>query len=517
MFVQAILRAAQLRGDEAATICDGRTRSWSESADRTARLAAALVGLGARAGDRIAILGLNSDYYLEAMHATWWLGAITVPMNTRWAIAEHLYSARDAGFSIIFVDEANKVCAAELARTEPAFGPFIYMGEGAPPANMIAMEALIAEAAPLPPAPQPNEAVTGIYYTGGTTGHPKGVMHSALSLWAGATCIAMEMQGPRHHRYLHAAPMFHLGDLAQAYATTAKAGCHIFVPGFTADGVAKAIREHRVEVTLLVPTMIGMLLDHPAFDPADLASLEVLLFGGSPISDTVLGRMRAALPRTRLIQGFGQTETMATGSMLPDDGAALDVADPRRQSAGRAAYGIQLGIFDDRGQPVATGATGEIWIRGASAMLGYWNKPEESAAALTDGWVHTGDAGYLDAGGYLFVCDRVKDMVISGGENVFSAEVENAIASHPDVAQVAVIGVPDARWGERVHAVIVPMPEREPDLSAIQDHCRALIAGYKIPRSVELRREPLPLSAVGKVLKTKLREPHWQGHERRVS
>ena len=517
MFVQAILRAAQLRGDEAATICDGRTRSWSESADRTARLAAALVGLGARAGDRIAILGLNSDYYLEAMHATWWLGAITVPMNTRWAIAEHLYSARDAGFSIIFVDEANKVCAAELARTEPALGPFIYMGEGAPPANMIAMEALIAEAAPLPPAPQPNEAVTGIYYTGGTTGHPKGVMHSALSLWAGATCIAMEMQGPRHHRYLHAAPMFHLGDLAQAYATTAKAGCHIFVPGFTADGVAKAIREHRVEVTLLVPTMIGMLLDHPSFDPADLASLEVLLFGGSPISDTVLGRMRTALPRTRLIQGFGQTETMATGSMLPDDGAALDVADPRRQSAGRAAYGIQLGIFDDRGQPVAAGATGEIWIRGASAMLGYWNKPEESAAALTDGWVHTGDAGYLDAGGYLFVCDRVKDMVISGGENVFSAEVENAIASHPDVAQVAVIGVPDARWGERVHAVIVPVPEREPDLSAIQDHCRALIAGYKIPRSVELRREPLPLSAVGKVLKTKLREPHWQGHERRVS
>src|SRR3546814_548274 len=297
------------------------------------------------------------------------------------------------------------------------------MGEGGAPAGMLSMEALIAEAGPLPPAPRPNEAVAGIYYTGGTTGHPKGVMHSSLSLWAGATTIAMEMQGPRHHRYLHAAPMFHLGDLAQAYATTAKAGCHVFVPGFTADCVARAIRDHKVEVTLLVPTMIGMLLDSPGFGPADFGSLEVLLFGGSPISDTVLGRMRSALPGVRLIQGFGQTETMATGSMLPDDGKSLAVADPRRQSAGRAAYGIQLGIFDEAGQPVPDGTTGEIWIRGASAMLGYWNKPEESAAALTDGWVHSGDAGYLDEGGYLFVCDRVKDMVISGGENVFSAEV----------------------------------------------------------------------------------------------
>ncbi|HEX2814580.1 MAG TPA: AMP-binding protein [Sphingopyxis sp.] len=517
MFVQAILRAAQIRADEPATICENRVRRWRESADRTARLAAALSALGARDGDRIAILGVNSDHYLEAMHATWWLGGVTVPMNTRWAIAEHLYSARDAGFSIVFVDEANRACADELAHAEPALGPFIYMGEGGAPAGMLSMEALIAEAGPLPPAPRPNEAVTGIYYTGGTTGHPKGVMHSSLSLWAGATTIAMEMQGPRHHRYLHAAPMFHLGDLAQAYATTAKAGCHVFVPGFTADGVARAIRDHKVEVTLLVPTMIGMLLDSPGFDPADFGSLEVLLFGGSPISDTVLGRMRSALPGVRLIQGFGQTETMATGSMLPDDGKSLAVADPRRQSAGRAAYGIQLGIFDEAGQPVPDGTTGEIWIRGASAMLGYWNKPEESAAALTDGWVHSGDAGYLDEGGYLFVCDRVKDMVISGGENVFSAEVENAIASHPDVAQVAVIGVPDERWGERVHAIIVPASGTAPGLDDIQQHCRALIAGYKIPRSVELRGDPLPLSAVGKVLKTKLREPHWQGRARRVS
>lgn len=516
MFVQAIERAAQIRGDEAATICDGRTRTWRESRDRTARLATALKALGAAAGDRIAILGVNSDFYLEAMHATWWLGAVTVPMNTRWAVAEHLYSATDAGFRIVLVDAANQAVAAQLQAAAPALGPFIFMGEGEPPAGMESMERLIAAHMPAPAAPAPNDALAGIYYTGGTTGHPKGVMHSALSLWAGATCIAMETRAPRHQRYLHAAPMFHLGDLAQAYATTAKAGCHVFVPGFTVDGVSNAIREHKVETTLLVPTMIGMLLDSPSFRSEDFESLEVLCFGGSPISDAVLGRLRAGLPRTRLIQGFGQTETMATGSMLHDDGRSLEEQDPRRRSAGRAAYGIQLGIYDADGAPVAPGVTGEIWVRGASAMMGYWNKPEETEAALTDGWVHTGDAGYLDEGGYLFVCDRVKDMVISGGENVFSAEVENAIASHPEVAQVAVIGVPDARWGERVHAVIVPRGGATVALEDIQQHCRASIAGYKIPRSIEMRSDPLPLSGVGKVLKTKLREPHWAGHSRRV-
>lgn len=517
MFVQAILRAAQTRGAAVATICGERRRTWAQSAERTARLASALRSLGCRTGDRIGILGLNSDRYLEAMHATWWIGAVTVPMNTRWAVAEHVYSADDAGFHVVFVDDANLECARKIQSQRPSLGPFIHMGDGPTPEGLLAFETLIAAHEPVPAAPAPNEALTGIFYTGGTTGLPKGVMHSALSLWAGATCLAVEMRAPDHQRYLHAAPMFHLGDLAQAFATTQKAGTHVFVPGFSTDGVTAAIREHAVDITLLVPTMIGMLLDSPTFDPADFRSLQVLSFGGSPTTDAVLGRMRAAFPQSRLIQGFGQTETMAVGALLLDDGGPLDVDDRKRRSVGRAAYGVQLGIYDDAGAPLPVGEVGEIWIRTPSAMLGYWNKPDQTAETLTDGWVHTGDAGYLDEAGFLYVCDRVKDMVISGGENVYSAEVENALASHPAVAQVAVIGVPDERWGERVHAVVVPKAGAAPDLESLQSHCRPLIAGYKIPRSFELRETPLPLSAVGKVLKTALREPHWRGRARNVN
>lgn len=516
MFVQAVMRAAQIRRDAPATIDGTRIRTWGESADRTARLAGALVSLGCKRGDRVGILSLNSDRYLEAIHATWWCGAVVVPMNTRWALAEHVYSLDDAGFRILFVDDAHAQIATQLKAERGNLNSIVYLGDTAP-AGMVAMETLIDGTPAMAPAPGGNAELAGIFYTGGTTGMPKGVMHSALSLWAGATCLALEMTTPDYQRYLHAAPMFHLGDLVQAFATTAKAGTHVFLPRFSPAGVIEAVRAHRVDITLLVPTMIGMLLDTPALDPKGFESLKVLTFGGSPISDAVLERMRAAFPQARLVQGFGQTETVATGSVLLYEDAGLLADERRRRSVGRAPYGIELGIFDQEGHPQAIGEVGEIWVRGPSAMLGYWNKPEQTAGTLTDGWVHTGDAGYLDERGYLYVCDRVKDMVISGGENVFSAEVEAAIASCDVVAQVAVIGVPDERWGERVHAVIVPQANAQIDLETIQSHCRTRIAGYKVPRSMEIRQSPLPLSAVGKVLKAELRAPHWRGRSRNVN
>jgi long-chain acyl-CoA synthetase len=517
MFVQAIRRAAQLRADQVATICGARRRTWSESVERTARLAAGLQALGVKPGERVGVLAHNSDIYLEAIHAVWWCGAVIVPMNTRWALGEHLYSVDDAGIGLLLTDDVHLELAGQIQAARPAISAVIHFGERPTPDGLGDLEALVGGSAPAAPVYVRIEDLAGIFYTGGTTGHPKGVMHSSLSLWAGATNLALDTRWPPHPRYLHAAPMFHLGDLQQAFGVTAQAGTHVFVPGFTPDGVAAAVRDHAVETTLLVPTMIGMLLDSPGFDPSDFASLQLLTFGGSPISDAVLGRMRAAFPNARLVQGFGQTETAACGAVLHDDGAPLDASEPRRRSAGRALYGCELGVFDERGERQAPGVTGEIWVHTPSAMLGYWNKPDQTAASLTDGWVHTGDAGYLDEDGYLYVCDRVKDMIISGGENVFSAEVENAVASHPSVAQVAVIGVPDERWGERVHAVVVCRAGMSVAIEDLQAHCRPLIAGYKLPRSLELRSQPLPLSAVGKVLKATLRAPHWSGRVRNVS
>jgi acyl-CoA synthetase (AMP-forming)/AMP-acid ligase II len=468
-------------------------------------------------GERIGVLSLNSDRYLETIHAVWWCGAVIVPMNIRWALSEHLYSIDDAGIRLFLVDDTYLGLATQIRAQRPGIRSIIHMGDSPTPDGYLRFEKLIDLAAPVEPSSTRIDELAGVFYTGGTTGRPKGVMHSSLSLWAGATNLAFDVRVPLPHpRYLHAAPMFHLGDLQQALAITSLAGTHVFVPGFTPEGVAEAVREHRVETTLLVPTMISMLLDSPGFKSSDFASLQLMVFGGSPISDALLARMPCAFPNTRLVQGFGQTETASCGAILHGI-VALDPSHPRRRSAGRALYGCELGIFDEYGVRQPPGVTGEIWVHTASAMLGYWNKPEQTAAALTDGWVHTGDAGYVDEDGYVYICDRVKDMIISGGENIFSAEVEKAIVSHPSVSQVAVIGIPDARWGESVHAVIVCRPGMQVTLEEVQGHCRPLIAGYKLPRSLELRDAPLPLSAVGKVLKTALRAPHWEHKSRNVN
>lgn len=518
MFVEAIKRSVQIRPDALATICGGRACTWAESMDRTARLAQALRSVGVRENDRIGILSLNSDRYLEAIHAVWWCGAVIVPMNTRWSVAEHLYSVDDADIQIVFADQSYMEIARTLARSRDSIRHVIQMDDGVISERLLSYEALIAKSAAEPSTPRCATDLAGIFYTGGTTGSPKGVMHSALSLWSGSMNLAFDARVPDAPRYLHAAPMFHLGDLSQAFYTTAMGGTHVFIPGFSAAAVIAAAREHRFQVTLLVPTMIAMLLDSPEFESSAFESLELMMYGGSPISERLNERARQCLPRTRLVQGFGQTETNACGALLHEAARnAMPDPDDRLRTAGRATYGVQLAILDEEGKELPPREIGEICIKSQCAMLGYWNKPAETAAALAGGWVHTGDAGYLDEQGFLFVCDRLKDMIISGGENVYSAEVERAVAFHSSVAQVAVIGVPDERWGERVHAVIVAKQGETISLIDLQAHCKQYIAGYKIPRSLELRDTPLPLSSVGKVLKRELRLPHWQGKTRSVN
>lgn len=518
MFIEAIRRAAQIRGDCEATICADRTRTWAQSVDRSARLSAALCRFSFEPGERAGMLADNSDYYLEAIHAVWWSGGVIVPMNTRWALSEHIYSLDDAGMRVLFVDDRFVDVARQLKTERPEIAGLVYMGEkGQAPSGFVGIEELIEENEPGPVAPRAREELAGIFYTGGTTGRSKGVMHSAQSLWAAASSVALDSRAPRAPRYLHAAPMFHLGDLIPAFSCTVLAGTHAFVPGFEAQAVARAVREHRIQYLLLLPTMISMLLEHETFNSQDFISVELLVFGGSPISEALLRHMSEALPQASLVQAFGQSESAAAGAMFPNAAAVVAEYPERIRSAGRALVGVELGIFDDKGAQCPTDEVGEIWLRTASAMMGYWNMPEQTEAAFSDGWLRTGDAGYLDTDGYLYVCDRVKDMIISGGENVFSAEVENAVASHPGVMQVAAIGVPDEKWGERVHAVIVPKDGAAPKLEDIQAHCRPLIAGYKIPRSMELRETGLPLSPLGKVLKAELREPHWRSKGRGVN
>jgi long-chain acyl-CoA synthetase len=276
-----------------------------------------------------------------------------------------------------------------------------------------------------------------------------------------------------------------------------------------------AIEQNKVTMTVMVPTMVGMLLNHESFKPERLSSLRTLTYGASPMPAALLDGLLEAFPTLDILQGYGMTESSAVLTVLgPEEHRG---GSTYLRSAGRPLHGVVLQIQDASGKPVPTGATGEVCARGGNFMREYWKRPDATADAFRDGWYHTGDAGYLDEKGYLFLVDRVKDMIVTGGENVYSVEVENAISSYPDVAQVAVIGIPDEKWGEAVHAIVVPKEGTHPTEAQIIAHVRESIAGFKVPKSVEIRTEPLPLSGALKVLKKDLRAPYWAGHERAVN
>jgi acyl-CoA synthetase (AMP-forming)/AMP-acid ligase II len=505
---QGLHRGLQQNPDAVATMSGPRTRTYRELADRVARLAGALQGLGAAPGDRVAYLGGNSDRFHEYYLAAFWTGLVVNPINTRWNAAEIAYSLDDSGSRILFADELILPRLERIRADYPALEALIWVGEDETPAGMLDYEALIAGGTPVPDARRGGDALAGLFYTGGTTGFPKGVMLTHANLVTGALgSVALRFVHPGA-TFLHAAPMFHLADLAAWTVISLTGGVHVTVPAFSPVAVLQAIQDYRITDTVVVPAMLQLLVDAPDFGDYDLSSLRHIGYGGSPISEALLLRAQAALPGVTFCQAYGQTElSPITTLLLPEEHQA---GSQRLRSAGRAVPHAEIAVLTEAGSPAPAGEVGEIVARGGHVMAGYWNMPEETAAALKDGWMHTGDAGYLDADGYLYVVDRVKDMIISGGENVYSAEVENALARHPAVATCAVIGLPDEKWGERVHAVVVLKPGAEADTEELRDHARDLIAGYKCPRSVDFA-EALPISSTGKVLKRELRARYAGG------
>ncbi len=510
---QGLHRAVQQQPDEIMTVFGERRRTVREVVGRVARLAGALRETGVRGGDRVAMLSLNSDRYHEYLLAVPWADAVLNPVNTRWSAAEISYSLRDSGSRALLVDDAFAPLVPELREACPELATVIHAGDSPAPEGIPGYEDLVAAADPVRDARRGGSDLAGLFYTGGTTGFPRGVMlsHDNLGVsWLGSAASGTLVRPGS--RTLHVAPMFHLADLLSWGATVLVGGSHVMLPAFDPVAVFSAVAEHRVSYTLLVPTMIQLLVDHPEVTRYDLTSLQAVLYGASPIPQAVLERAMKALPAASFTQAYGMTELSPVATLLsPADHEAGDVL----RSAGRAAPHAEVRVVDSDDAEVPSGTVGEIAVRGGHVMLGYWNKPEETAAAIRDGWMHTGDGGYLDERGYLYIVDRLKDMIISGGENVYSAEVENAIASHPAVAQCAVIGVPDPHWGERVHAVIVPKPDATVTLDDLRDHVKGRIAGYKAPRSLEIAGT-LPVSGAGKILKRELRKGHWTGQDRQV-
>ncbi|GAA1568004.1 long-chain fatty acid--CoA ligase [Dactylosporangium maewongense] len=498
---QVLHNAVRHRAAYPLTMFDGRVRSVAECVDRVGRLAAGLRVLGVGEGDRVALLAANSDRYHESLLAVAWAGGIVVPLNTRWVADEVRFALSDCSATVVITDERLLPVVAAVRQSAPV-RTVVVMSDGRPPAGMVSFEELIGGHAPMPDVGRGGAETLGVFYTGGTTGRAKGAVLSHDNVFASAWgCLATGQFTTPGGRLLHAAPMFHLADFAIWIAGLLTGGTHVMVDGFTPGGVLAAIERYAVTDVLLVPTMIQVLADCPEAERFDVSSLVRLIYGGSPMPAATLAAARRMFPGAGLVQAYGMTELAPVATLLGP--AEHDV--PRlAASAGRAAPHAEVRVVDAAGDEVAAGVVGEVVVRGDHVMAGYWQRPEETAAALRDGWMHTGDAGYFDDDGYLFVVDRIKDMIIVGGENVYSVEVEHVLLQHPTVAACAVIGLPDARWGERVHALVVPAGDGA-DGEQLRAFCRGRLAGYKIPRTVELVAS-LPVSPAGKVLKSRLRQ-----------
>ncbi len=512
---QGLHRAMQCKASATATVFGPRRQTFSELGVRVAQLAAVFRHLGVAPGDRVAMLSLNSDRYIEFYLAVWWAGGAANPVNIRWSAAEIAYSLDDCGTQILIVDDAFAATGQAVAGATKGLRHLLYWGEGKTPEGMSALEPLLQAAEPVPDAGRRNDDLAAVCYTGGTTGFPKGVMLSHTNLIASAlglvgTCDQIGQV------CLHAAPMFHAADILQFCGALLVGASHVVIPAFEPLAALAAIQDEGVTDTLLVPTMIQMLADHPRRGEFRLDTLQRLYYGASVISEAVLVRATRAMPATRFVQVYGMTELSPMVTILPsryhtEAGRALG----KLRSAGQASITAEVRVVGPDDRELPRGEVGEVVARGPQLMLGYWNKPEETASALRGGWMHTGDSAYMDEDGFIFIVDRMKDMIISGGENVYSAEVENAVAAHPAVASCAVIGIPDPVYGEAVHAVVVLKPGLSVEALTLREHCRTLIAGYKCPRSVEFR-DQLPVSGAGKVLKRELRKPYWQDSERKV-
>ena len=493
--------------------------TFAQHGERVLRLAHAMKHqLGLQTGDRFAVMACNSHQYLELYHAGQLGAGVINPLNLRLAGAELQHVLRDSGTSVVFVDQVfAEHFARNIAdiRSQLPLRHVVLIGADAPTeaatTHDMRYEDLLAAAEPrVPDEPEETDAAV-LMYTGGTTGRAKGVLLDQRAQILNFYHIGLAVDFADTRVYLHQTPMFHAASMPGVLGIVATGGTSIFVPLFEPQQVMQAIEQYSVDWTVMVPTMIALLMNHPEFLPDRLASMRDLVYGASPMPAPLLDRIVASLPDVKLWQGYGMTECSAILTLL----TAADHAGggARLRSAGRPAIGVTISVRKPDDTVAAVGENGEICARAGNFMQGYWKQPEQTEEVFRGGWYHTGDEGYLDADGYLYLVDRVKDMIVTGGENVYSIEVENAIATHPAVEQVAVIGIPHAVWGEQVHAIVVLHKGSPATEDELQQHARQTIAGYKVPKSVEFRTEPIPLSGALKPLKRELRKPYWEAQK----
>jgi long-chain acyl-CoA synthetase len=497
---------------------EGRETTYADLERHTNQVANALIAAGLKTGDRVAYFGKNSDSYFEVFFGAAKMGGATTPINWRLAGPEVAYILQDSRAPILFVGPEFVDTVRKIAGECPDLKTIIAVE-----ASTQEWPASIAwrDAQPDAPPPISSRAEDEVLqlYTSGTTGRPKGVMLMARNLMS--LQDVLDRTGQEWARWsaddvsLIAMPIGHIAGTGWGFWTLFRGAKGIVLRDFDPGHILDLIERDKINKLFLVPSALQAVVTHPRAREVDYAHVKYISYGASPIPLALL-RECVEVFGCGFVQMYGMTETTGTVVALPPEDHTTD-GSARMRSAGKALPGVELAILDPAGKRLAAGEVGEIAIRSPSNMKGYWNLPDATAATVDkEGWLRTGDAGYLDEEGYLYIHDRVKDMIISGGENVYPAEVENAIYGHPDVAEVAVIGVPSERWGEEVKAVIVPKPGRIPREDDVIAWARARIAAFKAPKSIEII-DAFPRTATGKVLRRELKAKYWQGYEGKVN
>ena len=496
-------RRARKTPDARAIVHAGRTLSYAGLHDRVGRLARALRGLGAGPGARVAYLGPNHPAFLETMFAAWSAGAVFVPLNMRLAGPELAYQLADCGAGLlVYAPEQAAVVAGIRSEAGHRTGPGHLVALAGPAAGEHDYESLLAG----PPAEPPDVPVSLddpslIMYTSGTTGRAKGATLTHGNITWNAINVVVDADFRADEVALAVAPLFHTAALNMlCLPTMLKGGTVLVEPAFDPARVLELIARYRVTSMFGVPAIYDAMAAAPGWAAADTSSLRMLMCGGAPVPDATIRRYTDR--GVTFIQGYGMTET-APGALLLDAQHALSKAG----SAGVPHFFTDVRVAGPDGAQAGPGERGEILVAGPNVMRGYWGRPEATAAVLADGWLHSGDVGTTDGDGYVSVVDRIKDVIISGGENIYPAEVENALLCHPAVADCGVIGIPDARWGEVGRAVVVLRGGESTSEAEILDFLDGRLARYKIPKSVHFT-SGLPRTATGKILKKQLRETH---------
>jgi long-chain acyl-CoA synthetase len=506
---------AEIRPDRTAVIDGERSRTWGELFERAARAAQALTAAGVGPGDRIAFFDKNSLEHFEIFYGAAMLNAVCVDPNWRLAAPEVQFIVDDAEAKVVVYHAEFDPILDAIADGLPNVRQFVRIGSDDGPHEDY--ETWITAHDPIDPEePSSSTDVAFQLYSSGTTGRPKGVMISNDNFFALLPLATGIWELTSESVNLAAMPLFHIGGGGWATAGMYLGCTTVVMRDLDPLALAALIERHRVTHAFLVPAVLTFMLATPGLSAEQLESMEVVLYGASPISEEVLAKS-LQLFGCRFWQAYGLTETTgAIVNLSPEDHDPEGPNPHRLRSCGKPGPGVELRIVDEEGSDVPTGGVGEIWIRSPQVMLGYWKLPEETMKAVVDGWFRSGDAGYLDTDGYLYIHDRIKDMIVSGGENVYPAEVENVLMAHPGVADVAVIGVPDDKWGEVPRAIIVASRGAQPAANEIIAFARERLAGFKVPKSIEFV-DALPRNPSGKVLKQELRAPYWEGRDRAVN